>query len=90
VGRAEIATAYYMAIEAVNKDPLLLPDTKLIAYGNDTTQDNKQTMFRVLMTQILDEKVSAIIGPSFSSMALIAAVPAAVYNVPLISYSATR
>ncbi len=87
MGRAEIATAYFMAIGAINEDALLLP--LFDAFANDTTQDSKQTMFRVLLTQILDVKVSAIIGPSFSSQ-LIDAVSAAVYNTPLISFSATR
>ncbi len=79
-----------MAVEAINENPELLPNTHLIAIANDTTQDNKQAMFSALMFQLVEQKCVAIIGPSYSSQALIAAVPAAVYTVPLISNSATR
>ncbi|GAB0097290.1 Guanylate cyclase [Sergentomyia squamirostris] len=79
-----------LAVEAVNRDPTLLPGYRLNFKPVDTGKPSA-TSFRAqpirAMTQMRDERVAAFIGPdeSCTTEALIAAA----WNLPMISYKCT-
>ncbi|WOK99754.1 glutamate receptor 3.5-like isoform X1 [Canna indica] len=86
IGRAA-RLALELAVEDVNNDPSILPQTRLDLYAQDTNCSGFLGTIQGL--QLMEKKVVAIIGPQSSEIAHIISHVANELHIPLISFAAT-
>ncbi|XP_078167545.1 glutamate receptor 3.5-like isoform X3 [Carex rostrata] len=86
IGRA-VRIAIELALEDVNSDRTILPDTKLNVISQDTNCSGFLATIEAL--QVLEKNVVAIIGPQSSGGSHILSHVANSLQVPLVSFSAT-
>lgn len=82
------ASAIKIAMDDINGQENLLPGKNISFIWNNTDCEDESKTIRVLMYQIYEAKVSAIIGPGCTCNT--SARDAAAFNVPMISYVSTH
>lgn len=78
------ASAFTVALDAINESSSLLPSTELTFLWNDTKCD--ETIALKAMTEQFFRRIDAFIGPGNASYCSTAARVAAAWNIPMISY----
>eukprot|EP00163_Fabomonas_tropica_P005688 TRINITY_DN152_c5_g1_i2.p1 TRINITY_DN152_c5_g1~~TRINITY_DN152_c5_g1_i2.p1 ORF type:complete len:987 (-),score=293.38 TRINITY_DN152_c5_g1_i2:159-3119(-) len=91
--RGEGRTAFHLAIKRINDDPTLLPNTKLVGVEKNTNSQDDALTDALALSKVsecgVDESVVGIVGPAFSSHAVVSATVGKVHRTPMISPSAT-